>query len=107
MNQRVVPDSTLRCQSKQSMEDLPPRSVATGSGWSMDQICQMQKKKIVAAVDGHGSSDRHIDGCVLGAAGQSTIFHVPNERIHNALIDESKTLILLIDSFIYLMIETF
>ena len=107
MNQRVVPDSTLRCQSKQSMEDLPPRSVATGSGWSMDQICQMQKKKIVAAVDGHRFSERHLDGSVVGAAKQSTIFRIPTERIHNTLCDESKTLILLIDLFIYLMVETF
>ena len=104
MNQRVVPDSTLRCQSKQKMGD-PPRSVATGSGWSIDQICQMQKKKSVAAADGHRSSERHLDGSVVGAAKQSTIFRIPTERIHNTLCDESKTLIQPTYSFIYLMIE--
>ena len=71
----------------------------------MDQICQMQKEKIVAEVDGHGSSERHLDGSVVGAAKQSTIFRIPTERIHNKLCDESKTLIQPTDSLIYLMTE--
>ena len=48
----------------------------------------------------------YLHGSVGGAAGQSTIFVVPTERPYTALCDESKTLILLIDSFNYLMIET-
>jgi hypothetical protein len=78
-------------------------SVATGSCRSIDQICQ--KKKIVAAVDGHRSSGSHLDGSVDGAAGQSTILRVPPEKMHTFLFDESKTLIQTINSFIYLMIE--
>jgi len=36
-----------------------------------------KKKKSVAAVDGHRSSEPHLDGSVVGAAGQSAIFRVP------------------------------
>jgi hypothetical protein len=61
----------------------------------------MQKIKNIAAVDGHGSNERHLDESVPGAAGQSTIFRVPAERKHTALCNENKTLILLIN-FIHL-----
>jgi hypothetical protein len=65
----------------------------------------MKKKKIVAAVDGHRSSQCHLDESVFGAAGQSTILRIPPERKYLALCDESKTLIQSINPFIYLMIE--
>jgi len=65
----------------------------------------MQKQKEIAAVDGHRSSEPHLDGSVVGAAGQSAIFRVPKERPDNSLFEESKALILSIHSFIYLMIE--
>ena len=103
IHQRAVPASTLRCQSKETMKD--PRSVVTGSWRSIDQICQIPKKKSVAAVEGQRSSHSHLDGSVPGAAGQSTIVRVPPQRKHSALWDESKTMILSIDSFIYRVIE--
>ena len=61
--------------------------------------------KIVVAVGGHFSSERHLDSSVTGAAEQSTILRVPPERQYTILCDESKTLILSTDSFIYLVIE--
>jgi hypothetical protein len=87
------------------MRDPSLWSVVTGSCRSLAQICQMQKKKRVAAVEGHRSSQRYLNGSVERTAGQSIIFRVPTERMYPALCNESKTLILSIDSFIYLVIE--
>ena len=64
------------------------------------------QKKGVAEVDEHRWSGCHLHGSVPRAAGQSTIFRVPPERPDTVLSDESKTVLLPIDSSISFSAKT-